>query len=99
MVQPTFRREALILVHFLSVKPHIALSQELKCVFHAKVATDSRAILPLIPRQSGSWPLLVMVEREITVAAHGRHVQEVKCLVQAIVSHACTDARRPDEAT
>ena len=29
---PTFRTEALLLANFLSVKPHIALSQELKQV-------------------------------------------------------------------
>ena len=30
MIDPTFRTEALILVNFLSVKPHISLSQELQ---------------------------------------------------------------------
>jgi Winged helix-turn helix len=32
LIEPTFRTEALILVNFLSVKPHISLSQELKQV-------------------------------------------------------------------
>src|SRR5262245_52483459 len=31
-IEPTFRSESLILVHFLSVKPHISLAQELKQV-------------------------------------------------------------------
>src|SRR5215831_4745621 len=55
--------------------------------------------LPLIPVETGSGPLLVIVERDITVAAHGQRVREVEHWGQALVSHACPDAGRHDKAT
>src|SRR5262249_12581339 len=61
--------------------------------------TQSTGMLPRNPWECGSCPLLVIVERDITVAAHGQRVREVEHLVQALVSHACPDAGRHDKAT
>src|SRR3989442_4693457 len=45
----------------------------------------------------GSWPILVIVEREIPCAAHGHHVGEVERWRQAPGHHVCTmSARRHD---
>src|SRR2546423_14205672 len=38
----------------------------------------------------GSWPLLVIVEREVSYAAYGHDVREVKHVRHATGSHACT---------
>jgi hypothetical protein len=51
-------------------------------------ATQSTGRLPPNPYEAGSWPLLVIVENEVTDTAHVQHVQEAECLVQAIVSDA-----------